>query len=409
MNRLLVVGASRAGLRAVTEARALGYAGAITLVGAEDHLPYDRPPLSKDLLEPGELSTAHLLPDSEELVDVHGVDLRLATTATELDVDGHVVRVKDADGVETELGYDALLVATGARARNVSGADRLAGVEVLRTLDDALQIRAALDRGARTVVVGAGFVGAEVASAAVRRGLTPVIVEAAPMPLVRALGESTGAALVRLHARHGTTLLCGVGVDKFIGANRVEAVRLSDGRELPADLVVVGVGADPCTDWLADSGLILNDGLVCDSLLRAGPEVWAAGDVARWEHTGLGRTLRLENWTNAGDQAAHAVANLLDPDAATAYETVPYFWSDWYGERIQFAGLPVGEPEVVIGGWDEDSVLALYRDGDRLAGALAVNRRGDIMKFRAQLARNGTYATALELAEQRRRTTAISA
>lgn len=407
--RLVVVGASLAGLRAVEGARRAGFDGTVTLLGAEEHLPYDRPPLSKELLAAGPPSSAHLLPDSDDLAGVLGVRVLTSTTATALDVQRHAVTVSGPDGTSDELEYDDLLVTTGAQPRTLPSAEGLEGVEVLRTLEDALRIRAALERGARTVVVGGGFVGAEVASAAVRRGLAPVIVEAAPVPLVRALGTTAGTALAQMHERHGTRLLCGVAVERFLGEERVTGVRLDDGRELPADLVVVGVGADPCTEWLAGSGLAVEDGLVCDSLLRAGTDVWAAGDVARWERPDLGRSVRLEQWTNAGDQAAHAVANLLDPAAATPYEPVPYFWSDWYGEWIQFAGLPVGEPEVVIGGWDEPSLLALYRDGNRFAGVLAVNRRGDVMKFRALLARGRSYDAALDLAARRRASTAVPA
>lgn len=399
---LVVVGASLAGLRAVTEARALGHVGPITLVGAEKHLPYDRPPLSKELLAPGALTTTHVLPESAELEGPLRVRVLTSTEATGIEVARRELAVRRGTGDHEVIGYDEVLIATGARPRDLPGSTGLAGVEVLRTIDDALRIRSALDRGAQTVIVGGGFIGAEVASAAVRRGLTPTIVEAAPVPLVRALGETAGQALSRLHERRGSRLICGVGVAELVGDGSVSGVRLTDGSEIPADLVVVGIGAEPCTGWLEGSGLALDDGVVCDSHLRAGPHVWAAGDVARWSPPGLGRTIRLEHWTNAGDQAAHAVANLLDPATAAPYDTVPYFWSDWYGEWIQFAGVPAGEPEVVVGGWDGESVLALYREGERLAGVLAVNRRGDVMKFRALLARRATYDDALKLAWARK-------
>ena len=178
-------------------------------------------------------------------------------------------------------------------------------------------------------------------------------------------------------------------------------MRLGDGTELPADLVVVGIGADPAIEWLESSGLDLDNGLICDSTLHAGHDVWAAGDVARWTNPLFDRGMRLEHWTNAGEQAAHAMTNLLDPASATEYSHVPYFWSDWYGQRIQFAGLPIGEPELVTGRWDGDAFVALYREGDRLIGALALNRRGDIMKYRALLARGADWNAALDLASRR--------
>lgn len=299
------------------------------------------------------------------------------------------------------LSYDALLVATGAAARTLPGADSLTGVHTLRTLDDARAVRSSLDSGARTVVIGAGFIGAEVASAARKRGLAATVLEAQSTPLARAVGPIAGKALAALHARNGTDLRCGVAVDSLVGSGRVEAVRLADGSELPADLVVVGVGASRSTDWLAGSGLPLDDGVVCDETLRVTENVWAAGDVARWRSPDFGVLLRLEHWTNAAEQAGHAVRNLLDPAAATAYHHVPYFWSDWYGARIQFAGLPIGDPVVVTGHWSADAFAALYRDGDRLVGALTLNRRADIMKYRALVGRGASWSDGLALADAR--------
>ncbi|MEV0110072.1 FAD-dependent oxidoreductase [Nocardia sp. NPDC050799] len=398
---VVVVGASLAGMRAVQAAREVGYTGRLTLLGEERHLPYDRPPLSKEYLAAGPPTTAHEFPEAAGLAAALDLDLRLGVRALRLDPGTHTVTTTHGD-----IGYDAVLLTTGVRARRLPGTEHLAGVRVLRDLDDAVAIRAALDAGPRVVVIGAGFIGAEVASAAVRRGLAPVVVEAAPTPLVRAVGAAAGAGLARMHERHGVELRCGVAVTELVGERRVEAVRLADGSELPADLVVVGIGATPATGWLEGSGLRLEDGVVCDQHLRAAPDVWAAGDVARWANPLFDRTIRLEHWTNAGEQAAHAMENLLAPGSATPYRHVPYFWSDWYGQRIQFAGQPVGEPTVVAGGWDRDDLVALYRDGERLAGALTVNRRGDIMKYRARIARRGTWSAALDLAAQRTAATA---
>lgn len=401
-DHVVVVGASLAGLRAVQTARETGFTGRLTLIGDEIHLPYDRPPLSKEYLGDGPPPTTHELPGVDDLAGELNVELRLGVHARSLDLDAR--RVATSDG---SVDYDALLVATGVRARTLPGTDHLAGVHVLRRLDDAWAIRDALDKKARVVIIGAGFIGAEVASAAVKRGLDPVLVEAAPVPLIRAVGEAGGRGLSRMHARNDVDLRCGVAVAGVLGHDRVEAVRLADGTEIPADFVVVGIGADPATDWLDGSGLTLDNGVVCDETMRAADNVWAAGDVARWPNPLFDTPMRLEHWTNAGEQAVHAMENLLDPDAASPYQHVPYFWSDWYGQRIQFAGLPVGEPEVISGDWESDQLVALYRDGDRLIGALAVNRRADIMKYRVQISRRGTFEAALEFAAKRNAAAAV--
>ncbi|MFF0279373.1 NAD(P)/FAD-dependent oxidoreductase [Rhodococcus aetherivorans] len=393
---VVVVGASLAGLRAVQTAREVGFTGRLTLIGDEIHLPYDRPPLSKEYLAVGPPTTAHEFPATKNLAEALALELKIGTRATGLDLENRAVHTTTGS-----IGFDSLLIATGVRARRLPGTEHLKGVHVLRDLDDAHAIRNGLDAGTRVVVIGAGFIGAEVASAAVKRGLEPIILEAAPIPLVRAVGEAGGTGLARMHARHGVDLRCGVAVSELVGDQRVEAVRLADGTEIPADLVVVGIGADPATDWLTGSGLDIDNGVVCDETLRASELVWAAGDVARWTNPLFNIPMRLEHWTNAGEQAVHAMENLLAPADATAYQHVPYFWSDWYGHRIQFAGLPVGEPHIVSGDWDSDEIVALYRDGDRLIGAIAVNRRGDIMKYRVQISRRGSWDAAMAFAAKR--------
>lgn len=393
---VVVVGASLAGLRAVQTARESGHAGPITLIGDELHLPYDRPPLSKEFLTDGPDSDKHVFPRVEALAEELDLDLRLGIHAQSLDLGRQQVGTS-----EGTVDYGRLLIATGVRPRPLPGTDHLSGVQVLRRLDDARAIRDAFDAQARVVIIGAGFIGSEIASAAVKRGLEPVLLEAAPTPLVRAVGAEAGLGLSRMHTRHGVDLRCGVAVSEVLGDTRVEGVRLADGTEIPADLVVVGIGAVPATEWLDSSGLTLENGIVCDENLRAAENVWAAGDVARWTNPLFDLPMRLEHWTNAGEQAVHAMENLLDPENATPYGHVPYFWSDWYGQRIQFAGLAVGEPHIVSGDWDSDNMVALYRDGDRLIGALAVNRRGDIMKYRVQISRRGTWDDAIAFAAKR--------
>ncbi|UQX03453.1 FAD-dependent oxidoreductase [Streptomyces sp. RerS4] len=393
--RLVVVGASLAGLRAVTAARECGFDGRVTLVGAEEHLPYDRPPLSKEFLAAEEEPPPPTHPDAALLRDGLGVELLLGEPATALDPTARTVTVGGA-----EIPYDALVIATGARPRVLPAhrppAPPLDGVHPLRTLDDARAVRRALDAGARTVVVGAGFIGSEVASEARRRGLDVTVVEALPAPMSRSLGAETGAVFADLHTTHGTELRCDTTVTGIEGHGRVERVLLSDGSAVEADLVVVGIGAAPATEWLAGSGVAVRDGVLCDPYLATGtPGVWAAGDVARRQLAGHGRTLRLEHWTNAAEQGALAARNAVGPGPAEPCTTVPYFWSQWYGHRIQFVGLPEGEQVEILGDTATPCFIALYRSGDRLAGALAVNRAGAVPGLRRLVRAGASWAQAL--------------
>jgi NADPH-dependent 2,4-dienoyl-CoA reductase/sulfur reductase-like enzyme len=402
VERLVVVGASLAGLRAVEAARKTGFDGSITLIGAERHLPYDRPPLSKEFLDATEPGVEALIPffrSDEMFADELNVDLVLGAPATGLDVERKVVLIGDR-----EVAYDALVIATGSQLRTLPGSEHLEGVRGLRTLDDSLAIREALDAGARTVVIGAGFIGSEIASSAKKRGVDVTVVEAQPTPLVRATGTKMGAAIASLHERNGTTLLCGIGVEAVEGEDRVERVVLSDGTVLEAELVVVGIGVSPYTNWLKDSGLTLDNGVVCDETLWTGvPGVYAAGDVANWLNPMFDVRQRMENWTAAAEQGAAAARNALDPENAKPYATVPYFWSDWYGSRIQFVGVPeADEVRVVDGDVADDRWTALYRQGDRLVGALTLNGQTVIMKYRRMIGQRASWDEALEFAEKRR-------
>ncbi|MFG1352239.1 NAD(P)/FAD-dependent oxidoreductase [Xanthobacter autotrophicus] len=388
----VVVGASLAGLRAVEAARREGFCGPIVLVGAEDHLPYDRPPLSKAFLDSAEEPPVPHYKTREELLQLN-VDLRLGRPAIGLDLGTREVLL---DG-GSRVPYGRLIVATGARARELPG-KQLDGVHTLRTVEDAARIRRALNAGCRTVVVGGGFIGAEVASAARKRGLPVTILEAAAPPLVRALGEQMGATCAALHALYGTDLRCGVAVASIEGDGRVERVILSDGSSLVADLVVVGIGASPVTDWLEGTGLTLDDGVVCDETLRASEGVYAAGDVARWRNPLFGKSMRLEHWTAASEQGAAAARNALAPDRAAPYSTVPYFWSDWYDNKLQMVGVTGAEEVAVVGSFDERRWIALYRCGERLVGALALNLPGKIMKYRAMIGGGTAWGDALAFA-----------
>jgi NADPH-dependent 2,4-dienoyl-CoA reductase/sulfur reductase-like enzyme len=398
VERLVVVGASLAGLRAVEAARRAGFTGTVTLVGAEEHLPYDRPPLSKGFLDAGGPDRAEPFRPEDDLREL-GVELVLGAPAEALDTGTREVVV----GART-LAYDALVVATGASPRPFPGVDGVAGVHSLRTTEDAVAIRDALDAGARTVVVGAGFIGSEVASAARRRDLPVTVVEAEPLPLTRSVGREVGMVCADLHRAAGTELRLGVGVSRVesVGGT-VTGVRLDTGEVLPADLVVLGIGVAPATAWLEGSGLSLHErdrGVVCDATLATGvPGVYSAGDVAHVPNPLFdGQLMRLEHWTNAAEQGAAAARHALDPASARPLSTVPYFWSDWYSHRIQFVGTPVAdEVEVVVPA--EDGFVALYRRRDRVVGALTVDRPRDIMKLRRRVADRGSWTEAVAFAE----------
>jgi NADPH-dependent 2,4-dienoyl-CoA reductase/sulfur reductase-like enzyme len=410
IDRLVVVGASLAGLRAVEGARKAGFEGHITLIGAERHLPYDRPPLSKAFLArqaDGRVPEPPFFRDESVFADELEVELVLGRPATRLDTMRKIVFVGDR-----EIEYDALVIATGATLRTLHGTESLDGVHGLRTLDDSVAIRAALDAGARTVVIGAGFIGSEVASGANKRGVDVTVVEALPTPLVRATGSAMGSAIASLHERNGTRLLCGSGVRAVEGEGRVERVLLEDGTVLPADLVVVGIGVVPSVGWLEGSGLTLDDGIVCDETLWAGVDgVYAAGDVASWFNPTLGRRQRMENWTAAAEQGAAAARNAIDPANARPYGTVPYFWSDWYDSRIQFVGDPEADEVRLVDGVVAEGGrwVALYRRADRLIGALTVNGQTDIMKYRVLISKGVSWDEALEFAAMRREIMAAKA
>ncbi|MFB8177090.1 NAD(P)/FAD-dependent oxidoreductase [Streptomyces sp. NPDC055966] len=382
MRTVAVVGASLAGLSAARSLRKRGYDGRLVLVGEELHRPYDRPPLSKEFLA-GALGEAELaLERDDEDLQAEWV---LGTRATGLDRTERAIRL--ADG--REIRADGVVVATGAAARTLPGTEGLAGVHVLRTLDDARALRDELALGGRLVVIGGGFVGAEVASTAYALGLDVTVVEAAPTPLAGPLGAAMGAVVSALHADHGVRLLCGAGVKGLGGERRVDAVLLEDGRSVPADTVVVGVGARPCVDWLDGSGVALDNGVKCGADGRTAlAGVVAVGDCANWydPHTGAHR--RVEHWTGALERPDTAVATLLAGGAREPGVPRPaYFWSDQYGVRIQFVGHAAGADEVTVeeGSTGDRSFLAVYRRAGRPVAVLGMNQPRLFTRWRKQL------------------------
>ena len=360
MGRVVVVGSSLAGLRCAQTLRTKGYEGTISLYGDEPGLPYDRPPLSKQVLAGDWEADRIPLADDE--------------TYAKLDLDLHLgARVESIDDVGD---YDHLVVATGARPREIAGG------RTLRTLDDSLSLKRAFESGPRVVVVGAGFIGAEVAATARGHGLDVTVVEALPAPLSRALGEKVGEALGRLHTAKGVALRLGVGVSHIDG----EGVHLADDSVVAGDLVVVGIGVVPNVEWLDGSGAELRDGIVCDENLAVVglPNVWAAGDVVRWPHPRYG-DIRIEHWTNAVEQGQHVAAAIMGD--VKPFGTVPFVWSDQYEHRIQIVGRPgpTDEVRVVHGSLDAPPwAVEHVRDGE-VVGVTGVDSVKVVMPYRRNL------------------------
>ncbi|HEX4863832.1 MAG TPA: FAD/NAD(P)-binding oxidoreductase [Acidimicrobiales bacterium] len=391
MTRAVVVGGSLAGLRAAEALRRGGHDGPLTVVAAEPHLPYDRPPLSKQVLTGKVQPEKTAFPEAGDLE----ADWLLGTRATGLDVDNRVVHT---DGGE-DLPYDQLVIATGARPRMLRGFDPRPGVHYLRTLDDAVRLRDELSGASRVAVIGAGFIGLEVAASASERGLQVAVLEALSVPLDRAIGESMGNVIADLHRRRGIDLRTDVLVQETVGEPRVEAVRLVSGETIDADVVVVGVGVVPETRWLEDSKVDLNDGVLCDERLRvlSGGRplkgVVAAGDVARWSHEAWSRLARVEHWTNAAEQGEAAARTLLDGDKAPAFSPVPYFWSDQFGLKIQFVGetVPGDEVSLVEGSFEEERFLVAYGREGRLVAALGIRRPARVMAMQRMIGEKAAY------------------
>jgi 3-phenylpropionate/trans-cinnamate dioxygenase ferredoxin reductase component len=394
MDTIAIVGMSLAGLRAAETLRRDGFGGRIVAIGGESHLPYDRPPLSKEVLR-GEASAEDVVLRKQGVDDLE-LDWKLGARAIALDLDSRKVEIDGGDHV----AYDRLLLATGSTPRFLPGQPDLDGVCVLRTLDDALDLRRRLDTQPRIVVIGAGFIGAEIAASCRQRGTDVTVLEALPQPMVRGLGEELGAVLAEVHRNHGVDLRTSVQVDEIVGENgKVTGVRLGDGSVIPADVVVVGIGVVPETSWLDGSGLTIDNGIVCDAACWAAPGVVAAGDVARWPNLLFDSTLmRLEHWTNATEQAVHAARTLLGDESAFA--PVPFVWSDQYDRKIQSVGIVSADAEVHVahGSLAEHQFVALFRRDDRIVGALGFNRPRFVMQYRRLIAEHASWDDAIKLA-----------
>jgi NADPH-dependent 2,4-dienoyl-CoA reductase/sulfur reductase-like enzyme len=386
---VVIVGAGAAGLSVAQSLRGEGYAGRLTLLGDEAELPYDRPPLSKQVLAGSwDPERARLL--SEDRIHLLQADVLLGARATDLDIGAHEVALSDGSVV----GYDALVVATGIQPRQLPGGNP-PGTLVLRTMADALGLRRMLSRspGGRLVIVGAGFLGLEVAATARDLGAEVVVVEPVARPLADRLGSLAASRLLALHQSNGVRILAGTAVEGVTGHRNADhperdgphSVWLTGGAVLEADTLLVAIGCSPRLDWLQDTGINVSDGVVCDEFCKAGPDVWAAGDVARWLHPGLGRHIRLEHRTNATEQGRAVALNILG--ARRPFRPVPFFWTDHFGTKIQMSGfLPAdARCELAEGSPDSDSFLQTFWEAETLVAVLGWNAARAMTNFRRAL------------------------
>ena len=375
---IVLVGGGLAAARTAEQLRRSEYTGRITIVSDEVHLPYDRPPLSKEVLRK-EVDDTALKP--REWYDEKDIVLRLGSAVTGLDTAAQTVTLDDG----TVLGYDELVIATGLVPRRIPAFPDLEGIRVLRSFDESMALREHASAAHHAVVIGAGFIGCEVAASLRSVGVDVVLVEPQPTPLASVLGEQIGELVARLHRDEGVDVRLGVGVAEVRGQGHVDTVVLADGTELTADLVVVGIGSRPATDWLEGSGIEVDNGVICDEAGRtSAPNVWALGDVASWRDA-TGHQARVEHWSNVADQARVVVPAMLGQDVPTNV-VVPYFWSDQYDVKIQCLGEPEATDIVHLVEDDGRKFLAYYERDGVLVGVVGGGMPGKVMKIRGKIA-----------------------
>ncbi len=393
----VVVGANLAGGRAAQWLRQEGFDGKIILIGAEPDPPYERPPLSKEYLR-GDMPRERLFIAPSEAYREQEIELRLGARATSISPAERSVELEHGERIR----YDKLLLATGGHVRHVSvPGSELEGIHYLRTVADSERIAAELQPGRRLVVIGAGFIGAEVAATARTKGLDVHVLEMAPVPLGRVLGEELGRTYAKIHRDHGVQLHTGEAIERFEGVTRVERVVSSSGRKIDCDVVVVGVGIEPATELAQDAGLEVEDGIVVNEYCEtSAPDIYAAGDVASFYHPLLDTRLRVEHWSNAQNQGITAAKNMLGKQKA--YDDIPWFWSDQYDLNMQYIGHAPRWDEIVLrGDVAGRSFTAFYIEGGRLRAALAVNHQRDIRASR-ELIKRGAPVSAGALRDEGR-------
>jgi 3-phenylpropionate/trans-cinnamate dioxygenase ferredoxin reductase component len=376
LETFVIVGASLAGGGAAATLRQEGFDGRVILIGAEPQPPYERPPLSKEYLR-GESSFEQTLVQSSDFYGENGIETRFGVRASRVDPAKKVIELDGEEGV----AYDKLLVATGGRNRRfpVPGLD-LEGVYDLRTMADCERIRAEIGPGRKAVVVGMGFIGSEVAASLRQSGVNVVVVDRNKVPLRRVLGEEVGRVIEGIHRDHEATLIFEDTVAAFEGADRVERVVTQGGRRIECDFVVVGLGVEPVTELLADTGAEIDNGIAVDEFCRTGVEgIYAAGDVANHYHPVFERRIRVEHWQNALNQGPAAARNMLGKDEP--YDDIPWFWSDQYDFNLQYTGFHTEWDELIVrGSMEERNFVAFYRKDERVLAAVAVNRGKDLRR-----------------------------
>jgi NADPH-dependent 2,4-dienoyl-CoA reductase/sulfur reductase-like enzyme len=369
------------------------------MVGDENHMPYDRPPLSKNFLA-GEWEADRVALRKPEALEELNLTWKLGSAATSLNLEENSLTLASGE----TLTYHGLIIATGGVVRRLPNQPTIAGVHVLRTLSDAENLRNEITEGAHVVVIGAGFIGLEAAATASKRGAHVTVLEGLEAPLIRALGAEMGTAIGSVHTRNGVTVRCGVQVQSINGTDRVTSITLGTGEEVPADVVIVGIGVAPATQWCEGSGLTIRDGIVCDENLCAGPaHVFVAGDVLRWPNSlfaDVEADMRVEHWTNAAEQGAIAAKNLYASMCETElepYAAVPFFWSDQFDARIQCLGRPSANAQIDIvdGNIDDGKFCAIYTVNNRLTAVLGVSKPKLVMPSRALLSKHTTREEAL--------------
>ncbi len=374
----MIVGGGLAAARTAEQLRRAEYPGAVTIVSDEGHLPYDRPPLSKEVLR-AETDDVTLKP--AEFYAENDITMLLGSGAKSVDTAAKTLTLSDG----SVLPYDELVIATGLVPKRIASFPDLAGIHVLRNVDESLALRKEAGTARRAVIVGAGFIGCEVAASLRALGVDVVLVEPQPTPLASVLGETIGELVTRLHRAEGVDVRCGVGVSEVSGEDRVQKVTLGDGTELDADLVLVGIGSHPATGWLDGSGIEVDNGVVCDEVGRtSAPHVWAIGDVASWRDT-VGGQVRVEHWSNVADQARALVPSMLGQDVP-ATVSVPYFWSDQYDVKIQCLGEPEATDTVHVVEDDGRKFLAYYERDGAVVAVVGGGFPGKVMKTRAKIA-----------------------
>jgi NADPH-dependent 2,4-dienoyl-CoA reductase/sulfur reductase-like enzyme len=382
LDSIVVVGGGAAGVAAAETLRHQGFRGRIALICEESTPPYDRPPLSKQILT-GAWETDRLW--LRELQHYRDLDIELHHTRAER-LDPEQRRIQLGDG--SYLGYNGLIIATGVRPRPLPQHEPRAGMHMLRGLTDVDALRAKLHSGRKLVVIGAGLLGMEAAASATTLGLDVAVVDPLPQPMIRQVGPTVAAVIADLHRARGVRLHTGVGVrELYDDGSHITGVGLSDGSDLPADCVLVSIGAIPAVDWLSDSGLPLGDGVECDEYCRVAANIYAAGDVASWLNPRYGRRMRLEHRMNATEQGAAAATNLLKGDDGEPFAPLPYFWSDHYNVKIQVHGwiTPESEFSVVEGSIEEGKFVGLYHHLGRLTAVLGWNSPAKLLPYRKRL------------------------